>query len=129
MDIYKAQYVVSSDLGILNFVATVPMGTMHTVTPQQMSVRRIPMTWFRKMANSVIGDKVELLKYRHLIANHATRATWQHMYKNKIGQLAQGIPGCNAGTNTIVFIKKNQVSQDRAKDVTYGLITTLIRPE
>jgi hypothetical protein len=37
--------------------------------------------------------------------------------------------GCNAGTNTIVFIKKNQVPQDRAKDMTYGLITTLIRPE
>jgi hypothetical protein len=36
------------------------------------------------------------------------------------------MPGCNAGTNTIVFIKKNQVPQDRAKDETYGLITTLI---
>jgi hypothetical protein len=39
------------------------------------------------------------------------------------------MPGRNAGTNTIVFIKKNQVPQDRAKDMTYGLITTLIRPE
>jgi hypothetical protein len=39
------------------------------------------------------------------------------------------MPGCNTGTNTIVFIKKNQVPQDRAKDVTYGLITTLIQPE
>jgi hypothetical protein len=39
------------------------------------------------------------------------------------------MPGRNAGTNTIVFIKKNQAPQDRAKDMTYGLITTLIRPE
>ncbi len=39
------------------------------------------------------------------------------------------MPGCNAETSTIVFIKKNQVPQDRAKDMTYGLITTLIRPE
>jgi hypothetical protein len=39
------------------------------------------------------------------------------------------MPGCNAGTNTIVFIKNNQVPQDRSKDVTYGLITTLIGPE
>ena len=38
------------------------------------------------------------------------------------------MPGQNTGTNTIFFIKKNQVPQDRAKDVTYGLITTLIRP-
>jgi hypothetical protein len=126
MDIYKPQYVLSSNLSILNFVATVPTGMMHTVTPQQMSVRRIPMTWFREMANSVIGDKGELLEYCHLIANHATKATWQHSYGNEIRRLAQGMPGYNSGTNTIMFIKKNQVPQDRANDVTYGLITTLI---
>jgi hypothetical protein len=129
MDTYKPQYVMSPDLGILNYVAIAPTGMMHTVTPQQMSVRRIPMTWFREMANSVIGDSGEILEYRHLIANHATRATWQHSYGNEIGRLAQGMPGRNAGTNTIMFIKKNQVPQDRAKDMTYGLITTLIRPE
>ncbi len=39
------------------------------------------------------------------------------------------MPGPNTGTNTIVFIKKNQVPQDRAKDMTYGLITCLVRPE
>ncbi len=85
MDIYKPQYVMSSDLGILKYVATVPTGMTHMVTPQQMSVRRIPMPWFREMANSVIGDKGELLEYCHLIANHATWATWQHLYGNKIG--------------------------------------------
>jgi hypothetical protein len=84
MDIYKPQYVLSSNLGVLNFVATMPTGTTHMVTPQQMSVCRIPMTWFCEMANSVIGDKGELLEYCHLIANHATQATWQHLYGNKI---------------------------------------------
>jgi len=39
------------------------------------------------------------------------------------------MPGCNTGTNTIIFIRKSQVPKERAKDVTYGLITTLIRPE
>jgi hypothetical protein len=62
MDIYKPQYVVSSDLGTLNFVATVPTGTTHMVIPQQMLLRRIPMTWFCEMANSVIGDNGELLE-------------------------------------------------------------------
>jgi hypothetical protein len=85
LDIYKPQYVVSPDLGILNYVAIAPTGTTHTVTLQQMLVRRIPMTWFRKTANSVIGDNGELLECRHLIANHATRATWQHSYGNEIG--------------------------------------------
>jgi hypothetical protein len=39
------------------------------------------------------------------------------------------MPGQNTGTNTIVFIKKNQVPRNRTKDVTYRLITCLIRPE
>ena len=39
------------------------------------------------------------------------------------------MPGRNTGTNTIFIIKKNQIPQDRAKDVTYGLITLLIQPE
>jgi hypothetical protein len=129
MDIYKPQYVLSADLGILNYAATVPTGKTYTVTPQQMSVRRILMPWFCEMANSVIGDNGELLEYHHLVSNHNTRSTWMHLCGNEIGRLAQGMPGRNTGTNTIVFIKKNQVPQDRAKDVTYGLITCLVQPE
>jgi hypothetical protein len=129
VDIYKPEYVVSPDLGILNFAATVPTGKKYTVTPQQMAARRIPMSWFCEMANAVVGDNGELLEYRHLVANPKTRKTWMHSYGNEIGRLAQGMPGRNTGTNTIFFIKKNQVPRDRAKDVTYGLITTLIRPE
>ena len=94
-----------------------------------MSMRRIPMTWFCEMANAVIGEGGELLEYKQLIANPKTRATWTHSYGNEIGRLAQGMPGRNTGTNTIIFIHKHQVPRERAKDVTYGLITTLIRPE
>jgi hypothetical protein len=42
VDIYKPKYVLSADLGILNFAATVPTGTTYMVTPQKMSARRIP---------------------------------------------------------------------------------------
>ena len=129
VDIYKPQYVLSADLGILNYAATVPTGKTYTVTPQQMSVRRIPMSWFCEMANLVVGDNGKLLEYRHLVSNHKTRSTWMHSYGNEISRLAPGMPGRNTGTNTIVFIKKKQVPQDRAKDVTYGLITCLVRPE
>ena len=69
------------------------------------------------------------MEYRHLIANPKTRATWLHSYGNEISRLAQGMPGRNTGTNTIVFIHKNQVPRHQAKDVTYGLITTLVTPE
>ena len=97
--------------------------------PHQMLMCRLPMTWFCEMANAVIGEGGELLEYRQLIGNPKTRATWSHLYGNKIGLLAQGMPGFNTGTNTILFIQKHHVPKDRAKNVTYGLITCLIRPE
>ncbi len=68
----------------------------------------------------------ELLEYKHLIANPKTQAKWTHSYGNNIGCLAQGMPGCNTSTNTIIFIRKDQVPKGRAKDVTYGLITCLV---
>jgi hypothetical protein len=37
--------------------------------------------------------------------------------------------GRNTNNNTIFFIKKNQAPQNRAKGMTYGLITCLTRPE
>jgi hypothetical protein len=130
VDIYKPHYVISMDLGILNYTKTPKLiGKTYTVTPKQMAQCKLPMKCLCKMANSVMGVNGELLEYRHLIANQTTRATWQHSYRNKIRRLAQGMPGRNTGTNTIVFIKKNQVPQNRAKEVTHGLITCLIRPE
>jgi hypothetical protein len=130
VDIYKPNNVVSADLGILNYTKTPkPTGTTFTVTPKQMSQCKLPVKWLCKMANSVMGVNEELLEYPHLIANQTTRATWQPSYGNKIGHLAQGMPGRNTGTNTIIFIKKSQVPQNRAKDITYKLITCLIRPE
>ena len=85
VDIYKPKYVLSADLGILNFAATVLTGITYMVTPQQMSARRIPMSWFCEMANSVIGDNGEHLEYRHLVSNHTTRLTWTHSYGNELG--------------------------------------------
>ncbi len=84
------------------------------------------MAWFCERANSVIGEDGELLEYKQLITNPKTRAKWTHTYGNKIGCLAQGMPGCNTDTNTIIFIRKDHVPKARAKDATYGLITCLV---
>ncbi len=55
VDIYKPNYVVSMDLGILNYTKTPkPTGTTFTVMPKQMSQRKLPMKWLCKMANSVV---------------------------------------------------------------------------
>ena len=102
IDIYKPEYILLEDLGLLNY-ATTPTNPMKDikVTPSQMSMRRIPMTWFCEMANAVIGEGGELLEYKQLIANPKTRATWTHSYENEIGRLAQCMPGRNTGTKTI----------------------------
>jgi hypothetical protein len=73
---------------------------------------KLLIKWLCEMANSVMGVNGKLLEYHHLIANQTARATWQHSYGNEIGCLAQGMPGCNTSTNTIVYIKKNQVPQN-----------------
>jgi hypothetical protein len=99
------------------------------ISAAKLARRIFLLIWLCKMANSVIGIQGELLEYQHLIANPKTRATWTHSYSNKLERLAQGMPGQVTGTDTISFIPKNKVPQARAKDVTYGLITCLIRPE
>ncbi len=73
VDIYHPQYILLEDLGILNYTSnpTKPR-EKFTVTPQQMSMRRLPMTWFCEMANLVIGEGGEQFKYKHLIANPKT---------------------------------------------------------
>ena len=45
---------------------------------------------------------------------------WGKLSGNEIGQLAQGMPGRVEGTDMMFFIKKEEVPQDRFKDVTYG---------
>jgi hypothetical protein len=58
----------------------------------------------------------------YLIANPKTQATWTHSYGNKLGWLAQGMPGqVKKGMDTIFFIPKDKVPRARTKDVTYGL--------
>jgi hypothetical protein len=128
INIYHPEYTISKDLGLLNYTLN-PIKPMakFTVMPHQMSIRCLPMTWFCEMANSVIGEGSKLLEYKPLIANPKTQAKWTHSYGNEIGCNAQGMPGHNTSTNTtIIFIRKEQVPKERAKDMTYGLITCLV---
>ena len=91
-----------------------------------MASQKLPMTWLCEMANSVLGEEGELLEYWHLITNPKSRATWTHSYGNKLRCLAQGMPGQAKGTDTIFFIPRHMVPKERARNVTYGLITCLI---
>ena len=47
IDIYKPEYILSEDLGLLNYTSTPPNPKpSFKVTPHQMSMRRLPMIWF-----------------------------------------------------------------------------------
>eukprot|EP00804_Cyclotella_cryptica_P019034 CCRYP_014448-RA/>CCRYP_014448-RA protein AED:0.34 eAED:0.34 QI:0/0/0/1/1/1/3/0/481 len=58
-------------------------------------------------------DTGELMEYQHLIANPKYRSMWTSAYGKELGQLAQGLPGTVAGTNTIVFINKYDIPSDQ----------------
>jgi hypothetical protein len=65
INIYPLEYALSEDIGLFNYTSnpTKPMAKF-TMTPQQMSMRRLLMAWLCEMANSVIGEGSVLLKYK-----------------------------------------------------------------
>ena len=99
-----------------------------TTTAQQAAEQHYPLRFLCAYANAVLdGETGELLEYRHLIQCPKYREAWSISFGNKIGRLAQGMPGRVEGTNTIFFIPKASVPVDRWKDVTYGRIVCNIR--
>jgi hypothetical protein len=51
------------------------------------------------------------------------------LYVNELGRLAQGMPSQTKDTDMSFFIPWHKIPKERVKDVTYGLITCLVRPE
>ena len=70
----------------------------------------------------------EYLNYRQLMRHPKHKEIWNKSSANEFGRLAQGVGGCAAATNTIFFIRHDQVPLDRRKDVTYGSFTCDYRP-
>jgi hypothetical protein len=78
----------------------------------------------------LIHDKEtgKYLNYRQLLKNPKHAKLWAHSAANKFGQLAQGVGTRIKGTNTIHFIRKNEVPKERAEDVTYGSFSCDYKP-
>ena len=63
------------------------------------------------------------MTYEALIKDPATRRLWQSKMSKELGRLAQGLPGVVDGTNTIVFLDREQISKiPRDRVVTYARI-------
>jgi hypothetical protein len=54
-----------------------------------------------------------------LLRDPKHKEIWTKAGANEFGRLAQGVGGRMDGTNTIFFIHKKEIPQDRLKDVTY----------
>ena len=99
------------------------------VTPQMLASRRFPMKLLCEMAGAVMDSSGEMFEYRHLMKRDEYRVLWGKATGKEIVRLAQGLKVIVEGTNTIYFINKNKVPQDRWKDVTYGRIGANYQPE
>ena len=81
-----------------------------------------------EVANAVMeGDK--MLNYVQLIQYPVIGEQWRHSSSNGFGRLAQGICGKIKETDTMRFTPKQQVPEERMKDVTYGKCVCNVRPE
>jgi hypothetical protein len=86
VDIYKPKYVLSADLGILNFAAAPKlMDTTYMVTPPTNVCTQDPLELVLQNGKFGSRDNGKLLEYCHLVSNHETRSTWTHSYGNEIG--------------------------------------------
>ena len=89
-----------------------------------MEPTNIPQQMARNTPSEVTGAIVDgktgpLLEYQHLNKHPKYKERWKCSYGNKIKWLAQSMLGQVKGTNTIFFINKIEVLQNRYSDVTY----------
>jgi hypothetical protein len=82
-----------------------------------------------EFANEVFDEESgKLLKYRKLITHPKHCKVWMHSSANKFGRLVQGVGGRIKGTDTIFFIRKHQVPEDRWKNITYAKFVCELKP-
>ena len=88
-----------------------------------------PVKFKIEFANEIFDEETgKLLKYRKLISHPKYHETWSHSSANEFGRLAQGVGGRIKGTDTIFFIHKHQIPQDRWRDITYAKFVCELKP-
>ncbi len=102
------------------------------------TVARIPQQNMNLCRNVQSNERAQLihdketnryLNYRQLLRHPKYKESWAKSAANEFGQLAQGLKdGRVKGTNTIKFIRKDQVPNNRMKDVMYGIFNYDFKP-
>ena len=81
------------------------------------------------MLNALFNNNTSRpIEVRHLLRNPKYTKLWGKLYTKELGQLAQGVSGTK-GTDTIVFIRYNEILLDRRRHITYGKTVVTYQPE
>ena len=90
-------------------------------TPQQAAARKYPLQFLCDLAYAVMDDETgDLLEYRHLMKHPKYKDVWTKSFSKEIVRLA-------TTTETIVFIKKDDIPNTRRGDETYARIVCNFR--
>ena len=78
----------------------------------------------------MVTDTGKILNYRQLMRNPKYKNNQNTSSANESGRLKNGVCGrIKNPTNTIEFIRRNYIPQNRRKDATYGKFVSSVRPE
>jgi len=90
-------------------------------TPQQAAARKYPLQFLCDLAYAVMDDETgDLLEYRHLMKHPKYKDVWTKSFSKEIVRLA-------TTTETIAFIKKDDIPITRRGDETYARIVCNFR--
>jgi hypothetical protein len=111
---------------ILACISTYSDTTNLRLMGANAACQKIPL----EMLNAVLDmDTGKLMEMKHLLVNPKYKEVCEKLYTTELGCLAQGIPGVSKGTDTIVFIQRDEVPIDQIKDVMYGCMCVNYHPE
>ena len=116
------------------------LGNAAAVAKMNNTVRSYTQRLTKKMelmeneihqAMAVMDEETgQLLNYRQLLRSAKYKKEWSISSANEFGRLANGVGNrIKNPTNTIQFVRKKDIPQDRRKDVTYGSFVCSVRPE
>eukprot|EP00957_Ditylum_brightwellii_P035814 2715094-Ditylum_brightwellii.AAC.1 len=67
-------------------------------------------------------DTGRAMEYRDLIKNPKYIDNWKQSFANEIGCLAQGLKRGINGAKNVLFVRHDEIPDDRKRDATYGRI-------
>jgi hypothetical protein len=98
-------------------------GYKTSFTPQQAASHRHPLQFLCDLAYAILDDKMgNVLEYHHLMKHPKHKDIWTKSSSKEIVCLP-------TTTETIFFINKNDIPEERCGDVTYGRIACMYADE